>query len=104
MQKVVTIRASQGDLEQVTAKFIAQGWRVVSVTKGSEWGRVGMSYKWTFILEMDDEKAKSNVNINRTVEDIKNEAATKSYGKTALLCVGIVAIIVIFIAIICAIL
>ena len=103
MQKVVTVRASQKDLEQVTAKFISQGWRVVSVTKGSEWGRIGLSYKWTIILEIDDNKAKANINVNvnanRAVEDIKKESATKSYGKTALLCVGVVVVFFFLVAI-----
>lgn len=100
MQKVITVRASQKDIEQVTAKFIAQGWHVVSVTKGSEWGRIGMSYKWTFILEMDDSIAKANVDTSRAVEDIKKESAAKSYGKTALLCVGVIAGFIVLVAII----
>lgn len=54
MQKVVTIRASQKDLEAALEKFISYGWRILNVTRGSMWGRVGLSYKWTIILELGE--------------------------------------------------
>ncbi len=51
MQKIITIRASQGNLNKTLTAFTRAGWKVLSVTKGSELGRVGFSYKWTVVLE-----------------------------------------------------
>ena len=80
----VTIRASQSDIEKACTKFISFGWRVLSTSKGSEWGRVGASYKWTIILEIDDDKK----NVDEIIENVLQEFSLKSYGKTALLCIG----------------
>ncbi len=84
MQKVVTIRASQKDLEFAIEKFISFGWRVVNTTKGSELGRVGFSYKWTIILEISD----YDLYVDAKIDSIVKEFSSKSFGKTALLCVG----------------
>ncbi len=84
MQKVVTIRASQKDLEFAIEKFISFGWRVVNTTKGSELGRVGFSYKWTIILEISD----YDLYVDAKIDSIVKEFSSKSFGKTALLYVG----------------
>ncbi len=95
MQKVITIRASQSDIEEACKKFIALGWRVLSASKGSEWGRVGLSYKWTIILEISDEEK----NVDETIEGIIQEFSLKSYSNTALLCIGIILALFCFVAI-----
>ena len=93
MQKVVTIRASQQDLEAVIERFISNGWRVLNTTKGSEWGRIGFSYKWTIILELGENYHDADEKINSIVR----EFSSKSYKKTAWLCVGcIVGFLVLF--------
>lgn len=100
MQKVVTIRASQKDLEAVLEKFISSGWRILNVTRGSMWGRVGLSYKWTIILELGE-------NYNNAEQKIKNiirEFSSKSYAKTALLCIATLACIFALFAILYAVL
>lgn len=79
MQKVVTIRASQKDLEFAIEKFISFGWRVVNTTKGSELGRVGFSYKWTIILEISD----YDLYVDAKIDSIVKEFSSKSFGKTA---------------------
>lgn len=100
MQKVVTIRASQKDLEFVIEKFASYGWRVLSTVRGSEWGRVGMSYKWTIVLELGE----NEYNANEKINSIKREVASKSYAKTALLCIGVAAGVLCLFAIIFAVL
>lgn len=84
MQKVVTIRASQKDLEFVIEKFISYGWRVLNTARGSEWGRVGISYKWTIVLELGE----NDYNANEKINSIIREFSSKSYGTTALLFFG----------------
>ena len=54
MQKVITIRASQSGLEKHLSHYLNAGWKIVSTTRGSEWGRVLNTYRWTVILEKDD--------------------------------------------------
>ena len=85
MQRVVTIRASQKDLDYVLARFTRRNWRVISVTKGSELGRIGFSYKWTVILDGD----KNGVNASSDIDDIIKETNKSSYIKTAILVVGL---------------
>ena len=54
MQKVITIRASQSGLEKHLSYYLNAGWKIVSTTRGSEWGRVLNTYRWTVILEKED--------------------------------------------------
>ncbi len=54
MQKVIQIRSSQRNLDQALAPYKRGGWRVVSVTRGSEWTRVLFTYTWTVILEKEE--------------------------------------------------
>lgn len=86
MQKVVTIRASQKDLEFVIEKFISYGWRVLNTARGSEWGRVGISYKWTIILELGE----NDYNADEKINSIIREFSSKSYVTTSLLVFGII--------------
>ena len=86
MQKVVTIRASQKDLVFVIEKFISYGWRVLNTARGSEWGRVGLSYKWTIVLELGENDNNADEKINSVIK----EFSSKSYTTTALLCIGVV--------------
>ena len=51
MQKIITIRSSQGNLDDNLKEYTRNGWRIVSTTKGSEWTRVFNTYKWTIVLE-----------------------------------------------------
>lgn len=95
MQKIITIRASQKDLEKALAKFVSLGWHVLSATKGSEWGRVGTSYKWTVILDIGE----NDPNADAFIEEVKREFSSKSIGKTVLLCVGVLVGLSILIAI-----
>ena len=85
MQQVITIRASQGDLNEALRQLTNRKWKVVSVVRGSEWGRIGFSYKWTVVLEGDE---KDN-HPNWELESIRKVAASKSYGKAAALFVGV---------------
>lgn len=57
MQKVVNIRVSQNELAGYLEKFGEYGWKVVSVSKGSELGRTFTSYKWTVVLESNSPDA-----------------------------------------------
>lgn len=85
MQKIFTIRASQKDLEKALAKFVSLGWHVLNATKGSEWGRIGASYKWTIILDI----GKNAPNADALIEEVIHEFSSKSLGKTVLLCIGV---------------
>lgn len=89
MQRVITIRASHSDLDGALQSFTQKRWKVMSVTKGSEWGRVGTSYKWTIILDIPDNY--SNIrNIDAELDEIESNLSKRSYAKTALLVVGLV--------------
>ena len=100
MQRVVTIRASQKDLDYVLARFTRRNWRVISVTKGSELGRIGFSYKWTVILDGD----KNGVNASSDIDDIIKETNRSSYIKAAILAVGLLLAVGAVIGISCALL
>ena len=51
MQKVLNIRSSQFGLKESLDKFAAVGWRILSVSKGSELSRFVFSLRWTILLE-----------------------------------------------------
>ncbi len=51
MQQVITIRSSQRALNEKLSTYLRSGWKVVSITKGSEWTRVLTTYSWTVVLE-----------------------------------------------------
>lgn len=91
MQKIVTIRASQGALDEALTKFTEAGWNVKSVTKGSEWSRIGFSYKWTVVLECDDATANT-----QDFQEIKNDIQISSAIKNIIFIIGaiLVAILV----------
>ena len=84
MQTVVTIRSSHRDLQGVLAEFVKIDVRVVSVTKGSELGRVGFTYKWTVVLEGDKLYSEKMPQIDRIIKN----AAKRSYWKTAAIFIG----------------
>ena len=37
MQKIITIRSSQGTLDSKIEEYTKDGWKVVSIGRGSEW-------------------------------------------------------------------
>lgn len=88
MQKVITIRASQADLNRQLEKFSAMGWKTVSVAKGSEWGRVGFSYKWTIVLEIPDNALDVKV-CDDIIREAKLNSSAGSFKKTMLLALGL---------------
>lgn len=56
MQKVISIRSTQGGLDKNLEEYRRAGWKVLSITKGSEWSRIFLTYKWTVVLEKEDAK------------------------------------------------
>ena len=85
MQTVVKVRASHGDLQRVLSELALLNIRVISVTKGSEWGRIGLSYNWTVVLEGE----KLYTEKMPKIESIIKNATKRSYWKTAALFVGL---------------
>ena len=85
MQRVITIRASQSDLDLLLSELALLKVRVVSVTRGSEWGRVGFSYKWTVVLEADKLYEAQMEQIDKVVKSYTK----KSYWITAVLAIGL---------------
>ena len=96
MQKIVTIRASQKDLEKALTKFVSFGWRVLNATKGSEWGRVGLSYKWTIVLDINEHTTDADA----LIKGVKQEFSSKSFTKTILIAIGSLVGIIVLLAII----
>ena len=84
MQTFVNIRSSQRGLQECLEKFTASGWKVLSVTKGSELTRIGFSIKWTVILENDAEDADVD-ELNQIADSITSE----SWGSFLSIFVGI---------------
>ncbi|MGN1103906.1 MAG: hypothetical protein ACI4QI_03435 [Candidatus Coproplasma sp.] len=91
MQKVITVRASQKDLDMKLNEITKLGWEVVSVTKGSEMGRIGFSYKWTVVLNIPD-NTNSDI-IQKRLSLISNDLNGKSAASTVALVVGIFVVI-----------
>ena len=54
MQKIITVRSSQGNLANKLMTYLNDDWKVVSTARGSEWGRILNTYSWTVVLEKDD--------------------------------------------------
>ena len=85
MQRVITVRASQSDLNEILERFVSAGWKVLSATKGSEWGRVGFSYKWTIVLERPDTTPSGSKytpqQMDRFVTEAQSSSTKKSYIK-----------------------
>lgn len=57
MQKIVNIRSSQFALKESLEMFVAKGWKIVSISKGSELTRLVFSLRWTVLLENDSDDA-----------------------------------------------
>ena len=93
MQKVITVRASQSDLDRKLNELTKMGWKVVSVTKGSELGGVGFSYKWTIVLDVPENQSATSV--ERIMNNTKNDLRSKSLASTIVLVVGIIAVFVV---------
>ena len=92
MQAVIKVRASHGDLQRVLSEIATLNVRVLSVTKGSELGRVGLSYNWTVILEGEELYSEKM----SMIESIVKSATIRSYWKTAALTIGLIAGMVVF--------
>ncbi len=54
MQKILTIRSSQGNLQAKLVPYLEKGYRIVSTTRGTDSTRVLNTYKWTVVLENDE--------------------------------------------------
>ena len=94
MQKIFEVRASQKALSEKLNGLIQQGIKVISVTRGSFWSRIGFSYKWTVVLDIpetvDMQKAENSI------EDMKNDLVTSSVGATIVLFFGIIGAFLLF--------
>ena len=83
MQKIVTIRSSQGNLNENLREYTRSGWKIVSTTKGSEWTRVLNTYKWTVVLEKEEPaKQKPAESSSSVTEEL--EKAHKLYESNAI--------------------
>ncbi len=82
MQRVITVRASQSDLNVALGKIVSSGWKVLSTTRGSEWGRVGFSYKWTVILERPDTVSDGGKYSTQQMENCLSEALSSATKKS----------------------
>ena len=69
------------------SKFTEAGYSVKSVTKGSEWSRIGFSYNWTVVLEYDESAA----NIE-DANEIKSDIQARSSGKNIGFLIGLIGI------------
>lgn len=56
MQKVISIRSTQSGLDRNLEEYKRAGWKVLSITKGPEWSRLFLTYKWTVVLEKEETK------------------------------------------------
>lgn len=83
MQKIVTIRSSQGNLYSNLSEYTRNGWRIVSTTKGSEWTRMLNTYKWTVVLEKE-ETTKQNTQEKKLSITEELEKAHKLYESKAI--------------------
>lgn len=87
MQKIVNLRASQGDLDDALDQFVKDGWKIISVTRGSEWSRVGFSYNWTIVLEGSDDTDAQEA--EKKVEEVRGKMKSRSIWVTVTLVVGL---------------
>lgn len=88
MQKVVSFRASQSDLNDKLNEFTKRGWKVVNVAKGSDLNRVGISYTWTVVLDIPDNSFDPK-QIDKILNEDKSELSSSSFGVALLLSLGI---------------
>ena len=95
MQKIMTVRASQRALDEELAKFTAAGYTIKSVSRGSEWSRVGFSFNWTVVLEYDE-----NVVNTENIEKIKGDIQARSAGKNVGLIIGLLGIALVVILVV----
>ena len=80
MQKVLTIRASQNDLNKQLDELTKKGYKVISVAKGSEFTQLGFSYKWTVVLEIPDDVDMQKA--EKEMQTVKNNSLSNSCAVT----------------------
>ena len=93
MQKIFLVRASQKDLIKGLDKLIQKGIKVISITRGSEWWRIGLSYRWTVVLEISDEADLKKAEYE--IEQMENDLSTSSIGKAVIFCCVVTAVLTI---------
>ena len=70
MQKIITVRSSQGNLTNKLMTYLTDDWKVVSTARGSEQGRILNTYSWTVVLEKDDVVASNSKSTSSATDEL----------------------------------